>query len=236
MDAIAAEPLGGFAGSDHAAQCASCAAFRDEILALEQKIAAALQIPVPELDLSDLPEIGSASDNAAGVSNLPYRGRRVRSAWLALAASVLLATALGIRFLANDVEYATLGDEIIAHLDHEPRALRVSDKSVSERSLARVVRKDEVMLNRALGLITYARTCVINGREVPHLVIQGEKGPVTLLLLPEEHVDTAVQIHGEAVDGVILPVGEGSVAIVGERGENMSEIESRVVSSVEWTI
>jgi hypothetical protein len=77
---------------------------------------------------------------------------------------------------------------------------------------------------------------VINGRTIPHLVIQGEKGPITLLLMPDEMVDGASTFMGEGVDGIILPVGNGSIAIIGEREENLAEIEQKVMDSVEWSI
>ena len=71
---------------------------------------------------------------------------------------------------------------------------------------------------------------------MPHLVIQGEKGPVTLLLMPDEKIDMAELIEGDNVNGVILPVGDGSIAIIGERDEDLALIEERVIDSVEWSI
>ena len=41
---------------------------------------------------------------------------------------------------------------------------------------------------------------------------------------------------GEGIDGIILPVGNGSIAIIGEREENLAEIEQKVMDSVEWSI
>jgi uncharacterized protein DUF3379 len=84
-------------------------------------------------------------------------------------------------------------------------------------------------------LITYAQSCVINGREVPHLVIQGERGPITILLMPEEKVSGPESVTGESVKGVILPVGNGSIAIFGEREEALERIERKVLDSVTWS-
>ena len=46
-------------------------------------------------------------------------------------------------------------------------------------------------MSNNVGLVSYAQTCIINGRSIPHLVIQGKDGPVTLLLMPEEMGDHA---------------------------------------------
>jgi hypothetical protein len=90
-------------------------------------------------------------------------------------------------------------------------------------------------MNAGAGLITYARSCVINGHTVPHLVIQGETGPVTVLLLPDEMIDAAIQLEGVGIRGVILPVGSGSIAIIGERDEPLEKMEKLIVDSMHWT-
>ena len=108
---------------------------------------------------------------------------------MAVAATLVLAAFVGIRMYGSNVTYPSLADEIVAHLDHEPYALRVTDEPVDERRLAKVVPANLAHMNHDAGLITYAQTCVINGRKIPHLVIQGEQGPVTILLLPDEAID-----------------------------------------------
>ena len=94
-------------------------------------------------------------------------------------------------------------------------------------------------MDRGVGLITYAMSCVINGRTVPHLVVQGDEGPITLILLSEEPVDHPISLSGENVRGVIVPVGSGSIAIIGQREGQLAEVDrigDRLARSVEWTI
>lgn len=235
-EAIGADPSQAFDGASHADVCDDCATYRDEMQALEKRIAAALEIEVPELQMPELPPIVDGEDGNNVVS-LPVRGHRRGNAPMivGLAASVAVAALLGVLFFGNDATYPSLEAEIIAHMDHERHALRVTDQAVSERRLAGVVRDDVSELDGNIGLISYARTCVINGKEIPHLVIQGEDGPVTVLLLPDEEIDDdAVPFEGEGIEGVILRVGSGSVAIIGERGQALNAIEQRVVDSVKW--
>jgi hypothetical protein len=54
-------------------------------------------------------------------------------------------------------------------------------------------------------------------------------------LLPDEAIDDAVQLEGESINGVLLPVGGGSVAIIGERDEQLETIKDNVVNSVTWS-
>lgn len=229
---IAADPSGNFDGSSHASDCDSCAAFRVEMQALDQKIARALAIDVPDLVMPDLPAI-DADDK---VVNMPISRRPKAPTWFALAASVALVAFFAGRMLSSPTEFPSLAEEILAHLDHEPRSLRPTNSAVSERRLASVVRDDIATIDNDFGLITYAQSCVINGKTIPHLVIQGEKGPVTILLMPDEMIESAIALDGKGVNGVILKIGGGSVAIVGERDEQLNQIEQRVIDSVEWEI
>ena len=229
--AIAADPSATFEGAEHAAGCMDCAAFQADMQALDARIGEALAIDVPELAMPELPPV--EDDN---VVNLPFVRRNRAPAWLAMAASFALAAVIVTQYLGDPVAYDSLADEIVAHLDHEPYALKVTDEAVSERRFMRVVNESVGTMDRNVGLITYAQSCVINGKTVPHLVMQGEAGPITLLLMPDEMVDMAQQIDGEGINGVILPVGDGSIAIIGDRSENLTEVEQRVVESVEWSI
>ena len=114
--------------------------------------------------------------------------------------------------------------------------MKVTDVSVSEAQFTRVMNPEIGTMDRGLGLVSYAQSCIINGVKIPHLVIQGKNGPITLLLMPNEMVSSAVQLSGENVNGVILPVGDGSIAIIGGREERIEELEQRVMDSVEWSI
>jgi hypothetical protein len=227
--AIAAEPSYD-GGEAHLSACVECRAFRDEMRALNQKLGHALAIDVPELRMPELPQIDTAD-----VVPLAGHRRFTMPSWIAVAAMLVLAAFVGFRMVGSNVTYPSLADEIVAHLDHEPRALRVTDKPVDDRRLAKVVPATVAKMNHDAGLITYAHTCVIHGKKIPHLVIQGERGPVTILLLPEEMIESAVQIHGESINGVILPVGSGSVAIIGERDEALEAIQQNIVNSVTWS-
>ncbi len=225
---LASDPS--FDGGSHVDGCADCRAYRDEMRTLEATIVGALTIDVPELSMPELPDIDDSNVVALGSK----RARRSAPVWLALAASAIFAAFLGVRMIGTDANYDSLADEIIAHLDHEPFALTVSDKPVSDTRLNRIVPANVARMNHDAGLITYAQSCIINGKKVPHLVIQGETGPVTILLMPEEKVSVAVDLDGENINGVLLPVGDGSIAIIGNRGERLDPIRKNVESSVMW--
>jgi hypothetical protein len=236
-EAITADPSESFeGGAEHVAACESCSAYRAEMRALDDVIGKALAINVPELKIPELPPIGADDDN---VVNLPFkRASRISTpAWIGIAASFALAAIIGVQFTGNgSAGDQQLAAEVLAHLDHEPWALKVTDVSVSDEQFSSVVNSTIGTMDRNVGLVSYASSCIINGKTIPHLVIQGEHGPVTLLLMPNEMVSSPVSLMGKSVNGVILPHGDGSIAIIGEREERIQDLEQRVVEAVEWSI
>jgi len=227
--AIAADPAFD-GGAGHLSDCSDCQAFRSDMQSLNVKIAKAMQVSVPALQMPELPAIDSDK-----VVTLSSRRSLSKPAWFALAASVMLAAVIGVRMFGIGVSYDSLADEVLAHLDHEPVALRVTSKAITDVRLNKVVPASIAEMDHSAGLITYAQTCKINGKNVPHLVIQGERGPVTILLMPDESVVEATPLDGENIHGMILPVGDGSIAIIGARDEKLERIQKSVVNSVSWS-
>ncbi len=223
-------------GAGHLSDCAECQAFRKEMLSLDDMIGRALRLDVPELALPELPLVEDNNVDPSNVVSLNTRKPRQMATWFAVAATVVLAAVVGIRMSGIGVTYDSLADEVLAHLDHEPAALLPSTTPVSSERLASVVPVSVARMDPSAGLITYAQSCEIKGNSVPHLVIQGEYGPITILLMPEEAVAEAISIDGDNVHGVILPVANGSVAIIGAREEKLEQVEKSVLDSVRWSI
>jgi hypothetical protein len=227
--AVSADP--GFSDpTGHADSCAPCREFRADMLALNDRIASAMELSVPPLTMPELPDI-----DVTKLKSMTARRRPSKVTWFALAATVLLAVFVGARVTQMGVFYGTLEEQVLAHVDHEPQALRVTSTPVADSSLARVVPEDLATMNHDAGLITYARSCRINGNTVPHLVIQGEHGPITILLMPDEKISESQALQGVSVRGVILPVGNGSIAIIGAREEQLDRVQQNVLDSVKWS-
>jgi hypothetical protein len=216
--------------SGHVETCVACREYDAEMLALNEQIAAAMQISVPDLTMPELPEIDTEN-----VVSLSDRRSLSKPAWLAVAATVLLAAVVGIRMTNFGVNYGSLEDQVLAHMDGEPGALRVTSTPVSDGRLALVVPDSLATMNHDAGLITYAQTCLINGISVPHLVVQGEHGPITILLMPNEKISETKTIDGVNIQGVILQVGDGSIAIIGNREEQLDTVKKSVLDSVMWS-
>ena len=242
--ALDGDPGEDFPGrGEHAAACPECARYAADAAVFERRLAAALAVEVPDFRI-ELPEDNRGSDGGDKVISLADRrggGGRWRGlpAWAGIAAALVLAVALTLQFTGGpqDLDAGGLAAEVIAHMEHEPYSRVATDQAVAGAELGRVLAPAVSRLDAGrVGLVTYAKTCPINGRDVPHLVVQGADGPVTLLLMAGEKLDAPVPLEGDGFHGVILPVGDGSIAIVGEKGQSVDDVTENIRSAVDWQI
>jgi len=216
--------------SRHADSCADCKAYSVELLALQEKLVAAMEISVPELVMPELADIETEN-----VVSLSSRFVTPKPVWFAMAATVLLVVFVGIRMTGTDVTDVALAEQVLAHVDHVSLAVQASSTPVSDQQLTLAVPKNIASVNHDVGLVTFAESCIINGNIVPHLIIQGARGPITVLLMPDEALAEATILDGVNIKGIMLPVGNGSIAIIGDRDEPLDQIKESILNSVVWS-
>ena len=217
-------------GAGHLSECQSCQEFRRDMQALDAKINRALALDVPELSMPKLEDV----DTENVVALAPKRRISAKS-WYSVAATVALAAFIAFRYGPGDnTQQMSLADEVLAHVNHEPAALLPTNVKVPDEHLHEVVPANIASLDHSAGLITYAETCPIGGYDAPHLVIQGQHGPITIMLLPNQKIPAAISLNNVNSRGVILPVGDGSIAIVGSREEKLDAVQKQILQSVTW--
>ncbi|MEL7296366.1 MAG: DUF3379 family protein [Pseudomonadota bacterium] len=219
-----------------------CRALERKVMQLEKRLSAALAIPVPEsVENAPLPSDDVGNTSSENVVSLDARRRSRAPIWLAAAACLALVSVLVLRQPQVDtVDYgAQLAAEIVEHIGPELGMMVSATEPVSQSKLDKVLAAGVggTQLDRDAPLVSYAKSCVINGQLVPHLVMQGEDGPVTVLLMPGERVDGPVSIMQDGVEGVILPVGDGgSIAIIGRDAASVESIKKAAMEAVEFSI
>jgi hypothetical protein len=122
----------------------------------------------------------------------------------------------------------------------EPQAWRRTDVPVPSGALQDVLRDSHLRLAPGGSMVTYAASCLFRGHHVPHLVIQTESGPVTVMVLVHEHVSKSMPFDEQGYRGVIVPVaGRGSIAVLTRDSSadlpTVEQIAQRVLDSIVWT-
>lgn len=207
----------------HAAGCASCAEHLERARKFDQRIYEALRVDVPPVQgtVSVLPERRSTARAAQ---------RRLGLA-ASFAAAAVVASAL---WFGSPKPTQALGAEIVAHVRDEPEALAAGRSAIDHAAVQGVFAHYALNVGESIGPITYVRMCPFRGKQVPHLVVESDDGPFTVMLLADEPVSEAVTIDEDGFSGRIVPAGAGSIAILGYGRRVDVSAEQRVVSAVDW--
>lgn len=192
----------------HLAGCEECRKFRDETLALDGHLRAALELPLPA-----------------------FRRRAPPVRRFALAASVVLALVVaGGAWLFRP--QSALAGELVAHVEEEADSWN-SHEQMPAASIASVLGTAGVEFDARMPIV-YAAPCPFRGRRIAHLVVQTAHGPLTVMLLPHVNVTRREKFSEDGLDGMLLPAGKGSVAVLA-RGAKVDAADAEaMVSAVRW--
>jgi len=214
----------------HREACAECSAYTERLLRFEGKLERALKVD---------PGADSSTPRGGVVTPLRPRRRPVARGWLAMAASVLVGLIIaGGLWLA--APHASLAADVVAHMAGEPEAWARTDLPVPPPELEFALRNTHMRLRPDAGMVSYAQSCLFRGYRVPHLVVQTDMGPVTVMVLVHESVSKPTPFDEEGYRGVILPVaGHGSLAVLAKHQSgslaSVENVAARVRAAVEWT-
>lgn len=194
----------------------------EEAARLERRIGEALEVEVPA-GLADRILLRRGID----------AGRRRRRMWqggLSLAAGVVLASWL---VLVLWPQPQSLEASVLAHVHREIEKLEAS-RTVSLDDLRRVTSRTGADLVGELGEVRFADLCPMRKGTGAHLVLAGQRGPVTVFLMPGEAVRERIALADERFVGRIVPTSNGSMAIVAESGEPLGSVERRLRSALRF--
>jgi hypothetical protein len=207
----------------HRESCAECRAFTEQLLRFEARLERALLIDIPTKPVV-----------------LPFAGRaQGPRRWMAMAASLLLALVVAAGVWLT-LPQRSLAAAVVAHMAGEPDAWQLTDVPVPDADLNEVLKDSKLRLKPAAGVVSYASSCSFRGHKVPHLVVQTQSGPVTVMVLVHEAVRNPKQFDEQGYRGTIVPVpGHGSIAVLmrdaGSRSGDVERIAARVSDSIVWT-
>jgi hypothetical protein len=215
----------------HGESCPDCQEYTLRLLRFEGRLERALRVTAVPAAATVVP--------LRSPEALDSVHRRRRRGWLAMAASVLIALVVA-GGLWLGAPGPSLAADVVAHMAGEPEAWARTDVPVTAPDLARVLQNTRMRLKPDAVMVSYAASCLFRGHRVPHLVVQTNMGPVTVMVLVHESVSKAVPFDEEGYRGVIVPVpGHGSLAVlIHDQQADLSavrEIASRVQGAIVWT-
>lgn len=201
----------------HRHECPACNTFAAQQTSFEKTLGEVARLPVP------------STLSARLVLNQAIHGTQHRQRFAIAAALLLtLSTATGLWWLT---QRGSLDESVLAHVLDE-RDLLATRGSIPATDVANILRTAGVVLKKEVGEVHYAGVCQIRQHAGGHLIMPGRYGPVTVLLLPKESVANRRSVAAHGFHGVIVPVGHGSMAILGEPGEEIGQLEERLQAAL----
>ncbi|NOI81522.1 DUF3379 domain-containing protein [Vibrio tubiashii] len=203
------------------------AQFADEILDLDKQITKAMAVDVPE-DLADkilFNQTSVARDNVV-------RPNFARKA-MAMAASVafvagLLVGQLNWSNLVVSPAQASLATTALQHVvDEKPFIQNLDEQVKSSQINAKMMPFDHQLSETFPYHVYYLNHCGFGKSNALHMVFRGEKGKVTLFLTGIPSNQT-VDFNEDGMSGVVEPMGDTSMIIVGDEGEDVAKIAESI--------
>lgn len=209
----------------HRRDCPRCSEFAAGVTQLDRKITEALQVDVPD-----------NLDSRIVLRQSLYRDQQhqKRRRIYALAASLIVVIGLTAALVLTN-RGPSLDQRVLAHINLE-RKLLSTREAVTHAKLVGVLKLAGAELIGDLGDVQHASFCPLSEHGGAHLVFEGRRGPLIVLLLPREFVPAPTAIQIEEISGLVLPTSNGSMALVSEHGESLQEIARRMRAAVTWRL
>jgi len=163
------------------------------------------------------------------ILNNVRRYRKTSRRLFSIAASLMLLTMAGAASF-HLYQIRSLNDFVLSHIEHEIEQLN-NTQIVSHSRLERFVSQFDVPDLPDLSVLpamTYVEKCWMRTGYGLHLIVQGQKGPVTVLFMPNESVEQSQPIQSEDFTGKLYSLGQGSFALVGIPGEPLEMLAEKL--------
>lgn len=206
----------------HERGCPACARNARELRELERHLARAVQVPVPR----------GLEWRILARQSLRRPQRRRWYAGVAIAASLVAALVVVLSGPTPQPQTA-LAQAVVSYLAVRPAATAVR-APITQAELTEVMEPLGLQFEAAAGPLSDARPCRIRGQQAAHLVIEGEKGPIDVLVMPAEQIRRRHLVKAGDLEILVVPCPRGSMAIVGRSGEALSAAETWLRGATVW--
>jgi len=197
--------------AEHIAQCPECARYRQELRNMDRIVSAALRVDFP------------AARPTARISPRPL--------W-AIAASLVVVIVGALAWLLNPRD--TFAAQVIDHVNGEAFSLVRTGQPADAAELEEILARAGIRLKPDAMLVSYAARCQFRGHAVPHLVVQTEHGPVTVLVLADEVVKSK-RIDEDGFEGVVVLAPRGSLVVLGQDGD-VQPVAATVLNALDYSV
>lgn len=210
---------------------ASSPEFRDAAAGadrFEERLERALALEVPP----DLLE--RIRDIPHGDEGLAHHAAGHGAWWrFALAASLLVAIgAAGLTWRMNS-GWSSVEDYVVDHYHHDGlTVLAMADDPLAADVSGMLAEFGAIAAPELAGIISVIKNCPTPDGKGVHMVLNTDRGLITVLYMPETQVSDGEQILFDDSEAVLVKLHSGSAVIIGSRLQRVSELHSLVQESI----
>lgn len=134
---------------------------------------------------------------------------------------------------AHQMEDAVI-EHIFEHAKEAPEIMLKQNQSLQEAGLEEMFSKVGAILNKPMTFMSYAGECEVDGEKGLHLVLQEIEGPVTIIVLPGKQLQSMQAFRQSGLEGQMIPVKGGVVAIVGNSFQQLASAQKHFFQAVSF--
>lgn len=203
--------------------------FAHELQQLDQQIAQALKVDIPE-NLADRILFHQSSQEKT-----PFSYKRYLS--YGLAASIIFCLGL---FIGQQQSIPTPASESMAtialqHVTEETPFIQPLNENVTLQQVNAKLQPFHSMMNQLPGHVYYLNHCQFGNKNALHMVIGTSTGKVTLFIVPQSSQQITTD-SDQKYKSVVLPLQNASLIIVGNKEQRLQPIAEKLQSNIHWQI
>ncbi|MDP4492485.1 DUF3379 domain-containing protein [Vibrio sp. AH4] len=214
----------------------SSAKYVDDVLQLDKQIAQAFKIDVPD-DLADkiLFQQSTLLEDEKVIRPQFVRKAMAIAASIAFTAGLLVGQVQWGNILVSPAQ-ASLSEMAVQHVIHEEGFVNRLDEQADMSQINAKMQPFAYKMDGSFPYhVYYLNHCGFGKENAVHMVFQGEKGKVTLFFTPIVSKQ-ALAFKQDGMSGIVEPIGEASLILVGEQGENVSAIAQKLMPMIQSSI
>ncbi|MCG6202589.1 DUF3379 family protein [Psychromonas antarctica] len=196
-----------------------------------------------DLDLQSLLKVDLPENLADKILFQQYSSinhkRQLNNRWhIAIAASIAFVIGISLPLL-NGLTHSPLdiGTVAMQHVQQEYYFTAKINEQASRTTINAKLASYGGQVQGELGEVFFVNYCQFAGTSALHMIMQGEKGRVTVFVVPagEEFIETP-SFNNQHLKGVTKKMGHANVVIVGERDEPLEKMDLKLQKNIQWDI
>jgi len=157
---------------------------------------------------------------------------------IAIAASVAFFIGLSLPMLNSFQHHSfDIGSVALEHVQKEYfLTAKVNEQATIQNVNIKLARYGGTAIND-LGKIFFVNYCSFEGTSALHMVLEGEKGRVTVFVVPDDaDFEPSSEFSNQHFKGISEHVGNANMVIVGEPDEPLEKVKEKLNESIQWDI